>query len=105
MPESSRERDTRPRALPSADELATSVARAQLRERRAQLLARATDDPDLVESARARLRPSLRWVLDASGVIVHANLARAPLAPATRAAVLAAAERLRRSFRKRVMTT
>src|SRR6185295_18331061 len=37
------------------------------------------------------LRPSLRPVLNATGVIVHTNLGRAPLADAARAAVAAAA--------------
>jgi L-seryl-tRNA(Ser) seleniumtransferase len=68
------------------------VARAELQDRRAELLAGATDEPDLVERARQRLRPSLRRVLNASGVIVHTNLGRAPLAQAARAAVALAAE-------------
>jgi L-seryl-tRNA(Ser) seleniumtransferase len=80
------------RALPSVDRLALSVARAELAERRAELLAGATDDPDLAQRARERLRPSLRRVLNATGVVVHTNLGRAPLAPAARAAVAAAAE-------------
>ncbi|MEA2395155.1 MAG: L-seryl-tRNA(Ser) seleniumtransferase [Solirubrobacteraceae bacterium] len=80
------------RALPSVDRLATSVARAELADRRAELLTGAADDPDLVGRARERLRPSLRRVLNATGVVVHTNLGRAPLAPAARAAVAAAAE-------------
>jgi L-seryl-tRNA(Ser) seleniumtransferase len=79
------------RALPSVDRLATSVARAVVEERRAELLAGATDEPDLVERARARLEPSLRRVINATGVIVHTNLGRAPLADAARAAVARAA--------------
>jgi L-seryl-tRNA(Ser) seleniumtransferase len=79
------------RALPSVDRLARSVARAELRDRRAELLAGASDDPDLVARARARLRPSLRPVLNASGVIIHTNLGRAPLAAAACEAVAAAA--------------
>jgi L-seryl-tRNA(Ser) seleniumtransferase len=79
------------RALPSVDRLATAVARAELSERRAELLAGAGGDPDLVSRARERLRPSLRRVLNATGVIVHTNLGRAPLADAARAAVAAAA--------------
>ena len=70
------------RALPSVDRLATSVARAELAERRAELLAGAADDVDLVARARERLRPSLRRVLNATGVVVHTNLGRAPLAAA-----------------------
>src|SRR4051794_24766222 len=80
------------RALPSVDRLATAVARAELADRRAELLAGATDDADLVARARERLRPGLRRVLNATGVVVHTNLGRAPLADAARAAVAAAAE-------------
>src|SRR5215207_279387 len=80
------------RALPSVDRLATSVARAELADRRAEVLAGATDDPDLVSRARDRLRPSPRRVLNATGVVVHTNLGRAPLAPTARVAVAAAAE-------------
>ncbi|HEU4977701.1 MAG TPA: L-seryl-tRNA(Sec) selenium transferase, partial [Solirubrobacteraceae bacterium] len=80
------------RALPSVDRLATAVARAELEDRRAELLAGAHDEADLVERARARLRPSLRRVLNATGVVVHTNLGRAPLAQAARAAVARAAE-------------
>jgi L-seryl-tRNA(Ser) seleniumtransferase len=80
------------RALPSVDRLATSVARAELADRRAQVIAGAADDPDLVARARDRLRPSPRRVLNATGVVVHTNLGRAPLAASARAAVAAAAE-------------
>jgi L-seryl-tRNA(Ser) seleniumtransferase len=80
------------RALPSVDRLATAVARAELAERRAELLAGAQDDVDLVARARDRLNPSLRRVINATGVIVHTNLGRAPLAPAARAAVARAAQ-------------
>jgi L-seryl-tRNA(Ser) seleniumtransferase len=79
------------RALPSVDRLATAVARAELADRRAALLAGADDDVDLVAGARARLRPSLRRVLNATGVIVHTNLGRAPLAVSARQAVASAA--------------
>ena len=75
------------RALPSVDRLATSVARAELADRRAELLAGARDDADLVARARERLRPAPRRVLNATGVVVHTNLGRAPLAAAARAAV------------------
>ena len=79
------------RALPSVDRLATAVARAELAERRDELLAGAEDEVDLLARARQRLKPSLRRVLNATGVIVHTNLGRAPLAPAAREAVNRAA--------------
>jgi L-seryl-tRNA(Ser) seleniumtransferase len=76
------------RRLPAVDRLAVAVARAALAERRAELLGGgAAEDADLVERALGRLRPSLRRVLNATGVIVHTNLGRAPLAAAAQAAV------------------
>jgi L-seryl-tRNA(Ser) seleniumtransferase len=93
------------RDLPPVDALAAAVdapravavaaARAVLAERRRELLAGSTGEVDL--SARARAwaaearRPRLRRVLNATGVIVHTNLGRAPLAEAARAAVVRAA--------------
>jgi L-seryl-tRNA(Ser) seleniumtransferase len=82
---------SRLRDLPSVDRLATSVAKAVLAERREELLGGASDDADLVERAAERLRPSLRRVVNATGVIVHTNLGRAPLSDAARAAVARAA--------------
>jgi L-seryl-tRNA(Ser) seleniumtransferase len=82
---------SRLRELPSVDRLATSVAKAVLQERRQELLGGARDDADLVARAAARLRPSLRRVVNATGVIVHTNLGRAPLSDDARAAVLRAA--------------
>jgi L-seryl-tRNA(Ser) seleniumtransferase len=82
---------SRLRDLPSVDRLATSVARVVLDERRAELLGGARDEPDLIERAAARLRPSLRRVVNATGVIVHTNLGRSPLSDEARAAVLRAA--------------
>jgi L-seryl-tRNA(Ser) seleniumtransferase len=79
--------NARVRALPSVDRLATAVARAELEARRGELLRGATDEVDLVGRARARLDPSLRRVLNATGVIVHTNLGRAPLAAQAQAAV------------------
>jgi L-seryl-tRNA(Ser) seleniumtransferase len=75
------------RGLPSVDRLAVSVARAVLDERRAELLAGAGEDGDLVERALARLAPSLRPVINATGVIIHTNLGRAPLARAAQRAL------------------
>jgi L-seryl-tRNA(Ser) seleniumtransferase len=82
---------SRLRDLPSVDRLATSVAKAVLAERREELLGGARDDADLVARAAARLRPSLRRVVNATGVIVHTNLGRAPLSDAASAAVARAA--------------
>src|SRR5919198_4960451 len=100
---------TRPelRSLPAVDqlaaridaphEIAVAVARAVIEERRAELLAGGNGgEVDLVaraqEQARAAQQPSLRRVLNATGVIVHTNLGRAPLAEAARAAAARAAE-------------
>lgn len=65
---------------------AVGVARAVLDQRRAELIAGAQDAPDLVALARARLRPQLRRVLNGTGVVVHTNLGRAPLAATAAAA-------------------
>jgi L-seryl-tRNA(Ser) seleniumtransferase len=84
------------RDLPSVDRLATSVARAELQARREELLngGDAADDTnvDLVARARARLKPQLRRVLNATGVVAHTNLGRAPLAAEAQAAVKAVAD-------------
>ena len=76
------------RALPPVDRLAaelaaeagaspaaaTSAARAVLEGRRAELLAGDEGDADLLARGRERLGPSLRRVLNATGVVVHTNL-------------------------------
>jgi L-seryl-tRNA(Ser) seleniumtransferase len=84
------------RDLPSVDRLASAVARAELQARREELLtgtdAGAGETVDLVARARARLRPHLRRVLNATGVVVHTNLGRAPLAVEAQAAVAAVAD-------------
>jgi L-seryl-tRNA(Ser) seleniumtransferase len=95
-----------PRDLPAVDALAAQVeapralalaaARAVLAQRREELLGGAREEADLGERARAWARaaaaPSLRRVLNATGVIVHTNLGRAPLGAAARAAVARVAE-------------
>ena len=94
------------RDLPPVDALAAEVdapraiavaaARAVLAERRAELLGGSPGEADLAARARAWAedagRPRLRRVLNATGVIVHTNLGRAPLAAAAREAVARAAE-------------
>ena len=91
------------RSLPSVHELAgklegphalrVKAARRAIDEHRAAVRAGADPDLDLVPRARALLAglasASLRPVLNASGVIVHTNLGRAPLPAAARAAVAA----------------
>jgi L-seryl-tRNA(Ser) seleniumtransferase len=94
-----------PRDLPPVDTLAAAVdapravavaaARAVLAERRRELLAGSSDEVDLAARARTWAaeagRPRLRRVLNATGVIVHTNLGRAPLPEAALAAVARAA--------------
>src|SRR5262245_39984836 len=73
---------------------ATAAARAVLAARRAELRAgpeAPAGDEDLVARACAWLRPSLRRVINATGVIIHTNLGRAPLAGAAAEAVTDAA--------------
>ena len=102
--------NARLRDLPSVEELAgrltgvphalaVKAAREVVDERRAELLDRgdvasAADDlaDRAFERARAASRPALRPVVNATGVIVHTNLGRAPLARAALEQALAAAE-------------
>ena len=79
------------RGLPAVDRLAVAIAQATLAERRAELLGGADDEVDLLQRADDRLRLSVRRVLNATGVIVHTNLGRAPLSRSARAAVARAA--------------
>jgi L-seryl-tRNA(Ser) seleniumtransferase len=78
------------RDLPSVDELARSVddplaldAARRVLERAREEIRAGTDPGDLALSLRAELgdarRPHLRRALNATGVIVHTNLGRAPL--------------------------
>src|SRR5437016_5493208 len=90
------------RDLPSVDELARGVddplvvdaARSVLERAREEIRA-GTEPGDLFERLRDELRslraPSLRRVLNATGVIVHTNLGRAPLADEALAQVVEAA--------------
>ncbi len=75
--------------------LAVAAARRAIDEQRSLILSQGDADADLVERARAHLdklvSPSLQRVINATGVIVHTNLGRAPLADAAREAVARAA--------------
>jgi L-seryl-tRNA(Ser) seleniumtransferase len=89
------------RSLPAVHELAAeleaphtdavSAARQAINETRIALLAGQQGPGDLAARARellgSRNTPSLRRVINATGVIVHTNLGRSPLAPAAREAV------------------
>src|SRR4051812_14073851 len=95
------------RALPSVEELAASLdgvphalavraAREAIEARRSALVERAAADgwdarADALARAEAAERPHLRRVVNASGVIVHTNLGRAPLPEAALNAVREAA--------------
>ncbi len=83
-------------ALDAPHALAVAAARAAIDERRTAVLAGAEANGDLVPRARELLaeleRPSLRRVINATGVILHTNLGRAPLAASAREAVKRAAE-------------
>lgn len=96
------------RALPSVDrilahpilrggdinrELLVELAREELREARAAIAGGAAP-PDaavaaagVLERYKALSRPSLRPAINATGVIIHTNLGRAPLSSAARAAM------------------
>jgi len=77
--------------LPAPHALAVTAARRAIAERRGALIAGDDLPAGPLERARAHLAdlqaPSLRPVINATGVIIHTNLGRAPLAAVARAAV------------------
>lgn len=83
-------------ALDAPHVLAVAAARRAIEEERAKVLAGSPANGDLLPRARELLaeleRPSLRRVINATGVILHTNLGRAPLARSARDAVARAAE-------------
>ena len=83
-------------ALDAPHTLAVAAARRAIDEQRAAVVAGVAPTEDLLPRARELLaemeRPSLRRVINATGVILHTNLGRAPLAAAAREAVARAAE-------------
>jgi len=83
-------------ALDAPHALAVAAARRAIAEERAAVVAGAPATEDLAPRARELLtemqRGSLRRVLNATGVILHTNLGRAPLAADAREAVARAAE-------------
>jgi L-seryl-tRNA(Ser) seleniumtransferase len=105
----------RRRALPSVDrllrdpevaglleQLPRGVVLEAVRESLAAARTRRAGAPEswgaeIRERLAARSRPSLRPVCNATGVVLHTNLGRAPLAPSAIAAVAAARDRVRRA--------
>ncbi len=85
------------RSLPSVDALAAlldaphlaavEAARQVIDERREELRRGDGGDADLVARAQAAARPSLRRVLNATGVVLHTGLGRAVLSEAAQQAV------------------
>ena len=78
--------------------LIRQAARDTLEEVRRTVLAGAAVPPvdalagEIASAAQALCRPGLRKVINATGVVLHTNLGRAPMAPQAAEAVRAAAE-------------
>jgi L-seryl-tRNA(Ser) seleniumtransferase len=70
---------------------ATAAARAMLHARREELQSDEVAPVDLLARCRDWLKPSLRRVLNGTGVVLHTNLGRAPLANSAAEAVNALA--------------
>jgi L-seryl-tRNA(Sec) selenium transferase len=79
-----------PGGAPTLTEAAIA-ARAVLEERRQELQSDEPGEANLIERARQWLHPSLVRVLNGTGVVIHTNLGRAPLANAAAEAVNALA--------------
>ena len=81
--------------LPAPHPIAVAIARRAIDERREALMAGEQPGGDIDGRARELLaelaRPSLRRVINATGVVLHTNLGRAPLPPSAREAVSRAA--------------
>ena len=91
-------RRIRPLASRMANDSVAELVRQQLQEARRAIAAGHECPPTevLVESVLARaellLQPTLRPVINASGVIIHTNLGRAPLSPEATAAMEAVSQ-------------